>query len=122
MDISRKEWGWYSALILVADDDPGIRLVLHHRLEAAGYTVEEAGESQTALQGLLSNRHDVALLDIMMPGAGGPEVLSQARTEGSRTLIILITAVRTVNHAVEGVKRGAHDLLTTPSEDPDHVA
>jgi CheY-like chemotaxis protein len=59
------------ASILVADDDPGIRLVLRHRLEAAGYTVEEAGDSQTALEGLLSNRHNVALLDIMMPGAGG---------------------------------------------------
>jgi len=74
------------ASILVADDDPGIRLVLRHRLEAAGYSVEEAGDSQTASERLLSNRHDVALLDIMMPGAGGLEVLSQARTEGSRTV------------------------------------
>src|SRR6266851_2400906 len=110
------------ASILVADDDPGIRLVLRHRLEAAGYTVEEAGESQTALQGLLSNRHDVALLDIMMPGAGGLEVLSQARTEGSHTLIIVITAVSTMNNAVEAMKRGAHDYLTKPFENLDLVA
>src|SRR6266851_3134918 len=104
------------ASILVADDDPGIRLVLHHRLEAAGYTVEEAGDSQTALQGLLSNRHNVALLDIMMPGAGGLDVLSQARTEGSHTLIIVITAVSTMNNAVEAMKRGAHDYLTKAFE------
>ncbi len=110
------------ASILVADDDPGIRLVLRHRLEAAGYTVEEAGDSQTALEGLLSNRHNVALLDIMMPGAGGLEVLSQARTEGSRTLVIVITAVSTMNNAVEAMKRGAHDYLTKPFENLDLVA
>src|SRR3984893_10949608 len=110
------------AAILVADDDPGIRLVLRHRLEAAGYAVEEAGDSQTPLERLLSNRHDVALLDIMMPGAGGLEVLSQARAEGSRTLIIVITAVSTMNNAVEAMKRGAHDYLTKPFENLDLVA
>ena len=110
------------ASILVADDDAGIRLVLRHRLEAAGYTVEEAADSQSALEGLLGNRHDVALLDIMMPGPGGLEVLSQARTEGSRTLIIVITAVSTMNNAVEAMKRGAHDYLTKPFENLDLVA
>ena len=65
--------------MLVADDDPGIRLVLRHRLEADGYRVEEAADSQSALEALLSNRHDVALLDIMMPGIGGLEVLSPPR-------------------------------------------
>jgi two-component system nitrogen regulation response regulator GlnG len=110
------------ASILVADDEPGIRLVLRRRLEAAGYTVAEAGDSQTALEELLSNRHDVALLDIKMPGAGGLEVLSQARAEGSRTLIIVITAVSTMNNAVEAMKRGAHDYLTKPFENLDLVA
>src|ERR1700761_117025 len=87
--------------VLIADDDPGIRLVLRHRLEGAGYSVEEAGDSQAARDALLSNRYAVALLDIMMPGEGGLEVLSEARSESCRTLIIVITAASTMNNAVE---------------------
>ncbi len=111
-----------SATVLVADDDPGIRLVLRHRLEAAGYRVEETADSQSALEALISNRHDVALLDIMMPGIGGLEVLSAAREQSSRTLIIVITAASTMNNAVEAMKRGAHDYLTKPFENLDLVA
>jgi len=110
------------ARILVADDDSGIRLVLRHRLEAAGYEVEEAADSQSALEALLSNRDEVALLDIMMPGIGGLEVLSTAREQSSRTLIIVITAASTMNNAVEAMKRGAHDYLTKPFENLDLVA
>ncbi len=109
-------------LVLIADDDPGIRLVLRHRLEAAAYEVEEAGDSQTTLQALLSNRYEVALVDIMMPGAGGLEVLSKAREQGTRTLVIVITAASTMNNAVEAMKRGAHDYLTKPFENLDLVA
>ncbi|MBV8454399.1 MAG: response regulator, partial [Deltaproteobacteria bacterium] len=93
-------------LVLVADDDAGIRLVLRHRLEAAGYEVEETADSQSTLQALISNHYDVALVDIMMPGSGGLEVLSKARSEGTRTLIIVITAASTMNNAVEAMKRG----------------
>jgi two-component system, NtrC family, nitrogen regulation response regulator GlnG len=100
------------ALVLIADDEPGIRLVLRHRLEAAGYEVEETADSQSTLQALISNRYDVALVDIMMPGAGGLEVLSKARDEGTRTLVIVITAASTMNNAVEAMKRGAHDYVT----------
>ena len=110
------------ATVLIADDDPAIRLVLHHRLEAAGYRIEEAADSQGALEALLSNRHEVALLDIMMPGIGGLEVLSAAREKASRTLIIVITAASTMNNAVEAMKRGAHDYLTKPFENLDLVA
>jgi len=108
--------------ILIADDDPAIRLILRHRLEAAGYEVEEAADSQSALEALLSNRDEVALLDIMMPGIGGLEVLSTAREQSSRTLIIVITAASTMNNAVEAMKRGAHDYLTKPFENLDLVA
>jgi two-component system, NtrC family, nitrogen regulation response regulator GlnG len=110
------------ASILIADDDPGIRLVLRHRLEADGYRVDEAADSQSALEALTGNRHEVALLDIMMPGVGGLEVLSAARTQASRTLIIVITAASTMNNAVEAMKRGAHDYLTKPFENLDLVA
>jgi two-component system nitrogen regulation response regulator GlnG len=58
----------------------------------------------------------------MMPGAGGLEVLSKARDEGTRTLVIVVTAASTMNNAVEAMKRGAHDYLTKPFENLDLVA
>ncbi|HXR36955.1 MAG TPA: response regulator, partial [Candidatus Binataceae bacterium] len=79
-------------VVLIADDDPAIRLILRHRLEAAGYNVSEASDSAGALAALKTNRFDVALLDIIMPGSGGLEVLSAAQTDGVRTAIIVITA------------------------------
>jgi two-component system, NtrC family, nitrogen regulation response regulator GlnG len=108
--------------VLIADDDPAIRLVLRHRLEAEGFRVEEAADSNAALAALKSGRFDVALVDIIMPGAGGLEVLSQARGENLRTLIIVITAASTMNNAVEAMKRGAHDYLTKPFANLDLVA
>lgn len=108
--------------MLIADDDPGIRLVLRHRLEADGYAVEEAADSQSALDALRSGRFEVALVDIIMPGEGGLEVLSKARSDGLRTLIIVITAASTMNNAVEAMKRGAHDYLTKPFQNLDLVA
>ena len=111
-----------SASVLIADDDPAIRLVLRHRLEADGHRVEEAIDSGSALVALRSGRFDVALLDIIMPGSGGLDVLSAAHAEGVRTLIIVITAASTMNNAVEAMKRGAHDYLTKPFANLDLVA
>ncbi len=107
---------------LIADDDPAIRLVLRHRLEAEGWQVEEAADSACALEALRSGRFKVALLDIIMPGAGGLEVLSTARAEGCATPIVVITAQTTMNNAVEALKRGAHDYLTKPFDNLDLVA
>src|SRR6266481_1895521 len=92
--------------VLVADDDAAIRLVLRHRLEAAGHHVEETADSASTLEALKSNRFDVALVDIMMPGPGGLEVLSAAREAKARTLVIVITAATTMVNAVEAMKRG----------------
>jgi two-component system, NtrC family, nitrogen regulation response regulator GlnG len=121
-DESGTEAAAAGAAILIADDDPAIRLVLRHRLEADGYRVEEAADSAAALEALRSGRFDVALLDIIMPGAGGLEVLSTARAENLRTLIVVITAASTMNNAVEAMKRGAHDYLTKPFANLDLVA
>src|SRR5277367_1558490 len=110
------------AAVLIADDDPAIRLVLRHRLEADGHRVDEAIDSASALAALRTNRFDVALLDIIMPGNGGLDVLSAAHSETIRTLIIAITAASTMNNAVEAMKRGAHDYLTKPFENLDLVA
>lgn len=106
---------------LVADDDPAIRLVLRHRLEAEGWHVEEAADSEAALEALRGGSFDVALVDIIMPGVGGLEVLTAAREDGCATPIVVITAASTMNNAIEALKRGAHDYLTKPFENLDLV-
>jgi two-component system, NtrC family, nitrogen regulation response regulator GlnG len=106
---------------LIADDDPAIRLVLRHRLEAEGWRVEEAADSGAALDALGSRRFDVALVDIIMPGVGGLEVLTTAREQGCATPIVVITAASTMNNAIEALKRGARDYLTKPFENLDLV-
>jgi two-component system nitrogen regulation response regulator GlnG len=108
--------------VLIADDDPAIRLILRHRLEAAGYNVSEAADSNAALAAFKTNRFDAALLDIIMPGVGGLEVLSAVQAEGIKTVIIVITAASTMSNAVEAIKRGAHDYLTKPFHNLDLVA
>src|ERR1035437_6851557 len=89
--------------ILIAVDDPAIRLVVRHRLEADGYRVEEAVDRPSKLAALRPNRFDVALLDIIMPGNGGLEALSAAHPATVRTLIIVIAAASTMNNAVEAM-------------------
>ena len=81
-EIPAPETAAAGAAILIADDDPAIRLVLRHRLEADGYRVEEAADSSAALEALRSGRFDVALVDIIIPGAGGLAGLSLARAGG----------------------------------------
>jgi two-component system, NtrC family, nitrogen regulation response regulator GlnG len=106
---------------LIADDDPAIRLVLRHRLEAEGWQIEEAADSAAALEALTSERFAVALVDIIMPGIGGLEVLTTARERGCATPIVVITAASTMNNAIEALKRGARDYLTKPFENLDLV-
>jgi two-component system nitrogen regulation response regulator GlnG len=107
--------------LLIADDDPGVRLILRHALEAAGYQVDEAADSQNALAKLHTGRFDAALVDIIMPGDGGLEVLSSALREGIRTPIVIVTAASTMSNAVEAMKRGACDYLTKPFANLEHV-
>jgi len=113
--------GARGARVLIADDDPAIRLVLRHRLESAGCAVEETADGESALSELGTRQFDVALIDIILPGMDGLEVLSRARDEHYKTAIIIITAASTMSNAVEAMKRGAHDYLTKPFANLDLV-
>jgi two-component system nitrogen regulation response regulator GlnG len=113
--------GSHAIRALIADDDPAIRLVLRHRLEAEGWQVEEVADSAGALEALTSERFAVALVDIIMPGIGGLEVVTAARERGCATPIVVITAASTMNNAIEALKRGARDYLTKPFENLDLV-
>ena len=99
--------------ILVVDDEKLIRWTLRERLAEAGYAVVEAETGTEALL-LAEEGADLVLLDFKLPDLDGLEVLRRLRERHPDTLVILITALATVENAVEAMKRGAWHYLNKP--------
>ncbi len=99
--------------ILVVDDERLIRWTLRERLEGAGYAVLEA-ETGTEALAACEEGVDLVLLDFKLPDVDGLEVLRRVRERHPDTLVILITALATVENAVEAMKRGAWHYLNKP--------
>lgn len=100
--------------VLLAEDEYGLSRALSAILAHDGHEVDAALDGTTALAWLLGRTYDAAILDIMMPGLDGIEVLKRARAEGVRTPIIMLTAKSEVADKVEGLDAGANDYLTKP--------
>ena len=103
-----------AARVLVADDEPSIRYVLRETLEAEGYEVTDVDNGEAALAALSEAPHQLAFLDIRMPGPSGLELLERLQALGSETAVVIITAQNTFENAVEAMKRGALDYLVKP--------
>ncbi|MGE5345992.1 MAG: sigma-54-dependent transcriptional regulator [Acidithiobacillales bacterium] len=99
--------------ILVVDDEKLIRWTLRERLEESGYAVVDA---ETGTEGLflVDEGVDLVLLDVKLPDLDGLDVLRRIRERHPDTLVILITALATVENAVEAMKRGAWHYLNKP--------
>ncbi len=100
--------------ILVADDEESIRWVLTTALTGEGHTVEQVDDGPAALERLVRDHFDLALVDIKMPGLDGLSILSKARDAGLATPVVIITAQNTMANAIEAMKRGAYDYVTKP--------
>ena len=104
--------------ILIVDDDEDIRAYLEVTLELAGFEVVQAADGETGLQAAFEQRPALIVLDVMMPGLDGFEVLRRLR-EDSRTShlpVILLTAKVQPSDTVEGLRIGADDYVTKPFE------
>lgn len=110
-----------SARILVADDESAQRRLLHTYLSKEGFAVVEAENGFDALALLRAGGIDVALLDVMMPGLDGFEILRRIRTE-STVPIILLTARGEETNRVAGLELGADDYVVKPFSAPEVVA
>ncbi len=100
--------------LLIADDDADFRGTAARHFRRRGFHVEEASSGDQAL-GLLNKRNfDVALLDMMMPGLSGVEVLDRLAAEPRDLEVILLTGQGTIDSAVKAMKLGACDYLTKP--------
>jgi diguanylate cyclase (GGDEF)-like protein len=100
--------------ILVADDEEEFRRLLSRRAERLGLVVDQASDGKKALEAVQSNRYDLLILDIYMPGASGLEVLKVGRQGDPDLQAIVMTAYATVNNAIEALRAGAYDYLVKP--------
>lgn len=100
--------------LLVAEDDPGLRSVLERALRRSGYAVDTVGDGEHALAHLRAYDYDAVVLDWRMPGIPGVDVVRQARRQGDRVPIIMLTARDTTADRVEGLDAGADDYLVKP--------
>ena len=104
------------AQILVVDDEPDILSVLVYHLSREGYRVTTAVNGQAALSSAEVDRPDLIILDLMLPGMDGYEVLQRLR-KSERTdaiPVILLTARRAEEERVRGFETGADDYITKP--------
>ncbi|MBK5256650.1 MAG: response regulator [Vicinamibacteria bacterium] len=106
--------------LLVVDDNEMNRDMLSRRLKSKGYIVEMAEDGQQALDMLSKDSFDLILLDVMMPGISGIDVLRAVRQTKSRAdlPIIMATAKDQSDDIVEALKLGANDYVTKPIDFP----
>ncbi len=100
--------------ILVIEDEPTLSRLLSYNLKQEGYettVVEHGGEG---LQAALDNSFDLIILDIMLPGLNGFEILEKLRQKGNYTPVIVLTARNAEEEVVKGLKHGADDYITKP--------
>ena len=106
-------------VILVVDDQPQNIELLEAYLVPQGYEIVKAANGEEALGKLLSNQIDVMLLDVMMPGMDGFEVIRRVKQENKyrnhrRLPIILVTALRETEDRIKGIEAGCDDFLSKP--------
>jgi len=100
--------------ILVVEDESIMRESLRDWLSEAGYRVETAEGGDKALKAIAERDFSLMILDLRLPGAGGIDLLRQARTRQPQLKGIIITAYPSVQTAVEAMKEGAIDYLSKP--------
>lgn len=102
--------------ILVCDDEPDITALVAYHLARAGYRVSTAATGTEALKAAREQRPDVVVLDLMLPGLSGYDVLKElrAREETRDVGVILLTARRDEPDRIQGLSLGADDYLTKP--------
>lgn len=100
--------------ILAVDDDPRMTALLRRGLTYEGYAVDVAGSGPEALSALRVNPPDLVILDVMMPGLSGLEVLERVRASDPGLPVMLLTARDATADQVGGLEAGADDYMVKP--------
>jgi two-component system, OmpR family, response regulator ResD len=107
--------------VLVVDDEPTITEVVSRYLQRAGYEARVAADGPTAIQAAGQERPDLVVLDLMLPGMDGLEVMRRLR-ERDRVSVILLTAKGEATDRVVGLRLGADDYVVKPFSPAELVA
>ena len=100
--------------VLLVDDEEEFVSALSERLMLRGIEVDSALNGEEALASLVDKEFEVVILDVMMPGLGGLEVLRQIKTTHPNTEVILLTGHGSTREGIEGMRLGAFDYLIKP--------
>lgn len=100
--------------ILIIEDEKEIADGLEAILSRENYSVDVVDNGISGLDYILSGMYDLAVLDIMLPGMNGIDVLKNARSEGVTVPVILLTAKSQLSDKIEGLDSGADDYITKP--------
>lgn len=102
--------------VLIVDDIPINVTLIEKMLKPFHFVIEKANDGQTALDIVADNKPDLILLDLMMPGINGYDVIKQlrAKEETKQLPIIVISALNSNEDIVKGYDLGANDFLTKP--------
>lgn len=100
--------------LLVVEDEIHLQNIVKKRLQKAGYSVDACGDGRDALDYLSATPYDAVILDIMLPGMSGTEVLKTIRRQGNHVPVLFLTARDGIVDRVEGLDCGADDYLVKP--------
>ena len=100
--------------VLVVDDEASIRHVLHRVLEMNGCEIREAASAEEAVAQVEDWEPAVALLDIVLPGKNGIQLLTELKQIHADTEVLMMTSNASADTALQAVRRGAHDYLQKP--------
>lgn len=108
--------------ILVVEDERNLADAICRILEDEGYNAEAAYDGKAGLAYAESCMYDAAILDVMLPGMDGFEIVRELRRAGSELLVMMLTAKTSTADKVEGLDCGADDYMTKPFEAPELLA
>ena len=100
--------------ILIADDEPSITVGLAELLELEGYETTTVNDGKEALKQIEEKPFDIALLDLVMPGLDGLQILNEINKTGLSTTVIMISGKGSTETTVKAIKSGAYDYLDKP--------
>ena len=100
--------------VLLVDDEEEFVSALSERLRLRGIEADSALNGEEALARLVEKEFEVVILDVMMPGLGGLEVLRQIKLIHPNTQVILLTGHGSTREGIEGMRLGAFDYLIKP--------
>jgi DNA-binding response OmpR family regulator len=103
-----------TAQLLLVEDDRAIRTVLHDALVHDGHAVTTAADGDEALAALRGRTFDLLVLDVLLPGPSGLEILKSLRQRDRSTPVLLLTARSSEGDKVLGLELGADDYVTKP--------